>query len=152
MQQSRSGRDLMFGGAGNDLLNGGSEIDTLYGGSGNDTLIGASGNDFLDGGTGDDVLEGGSGADTLIGGAGNDTLTGGSGADVFVFANGFGNDVVTDFQSGIDRFDFRAHSASSFAQLIVTNAGGNATISDGLGNTILVQGAAGLIDAGDFIF
>ena len=147
-----SGRDLLFGGAGSDLLNGGSENDTLYGGSGSDTLIGASGNDLLDGGTGDDVLDGGSGVDTLTGGGGSDTLTGGGGADVFVFADGFGTDSVTDFQNGSDRFDFRAHSASSFAQLTVANSGGNATISDGLGNTILVQGAAGLIDAGDFIF
>ena len=147
-----SGRDLLSGDSGDDLLNGGSENDTLLGGSGNDTLIGASGDDVLDGGTGDDVLEGGSGRDTLTGGGGNDTLTGGGGADVFVFADGFGNDVVTDFQNGTDRFDFRGHSASNFAQLTVTNSGGNATISDGLGNTILVQGAAGLIDAGDFLF
>ena len=147
-----SGRDRLIGGGGDDLLDGGSENDTLTGGSGSDTLIGASGNDMLDGGSGNDQLSGGSGADTLIGRSGNDTLTGGGGADVFVFASGFGNDVVTDFQNGADRFDFRVHSASSFLQLTVTNSGGNATISDGLGNAILVQGAAGLIDAGDFLF
>ncbi|MFN4056549.1 MAG: calcium-binding protein [Roseinatronobacter sp.] len=147
-----SGRDLMLGGSGHDVMDGGSGNDTLLGGSGNDTLIGASGDDLLDGGSGNDELFGGSGADALIGGAGDDTLTGGGGADVFVFADGFGNDVVTDFQNGLDLFDFRAHGASRFAQLSVANAGGNATISDGLGNTILVLGAAGLIDAGDFIF
>ena len=147
-----SGRDLLRGGSGRDTMNGGSGNDTLLGASGADTLTGASGDDDLDGGTGDDLLDSGSGADRLTGGGGNDTLTGGGGADVFVFADGFGNDVVTDFQNGADRFDFRVHSASSFLQLTVTNSGGNATISDGLGNTILVQGAAGLIDAGDFIF
>ena len=147
-----SGRDLLLGGSGQDILNGGSENDTMYGRSGNDALHGASGDDLLDGGTGNDVLEGGSGADTLIGAAGNDTLIGGSGADVFVFDEAFGNDVVTDFQNGIDRFDFRAHTAGSFMQISVGNVGVNAIISDGAGNTILVLSAAGLIDYGDFIF
>jgi Ca2+-binding RTX toxin-like protein len=34
--------------------------------------------------------------------AGNDTLSGGAGADTFVFRPGFGNDVITDFQAGVD--------------------------------------------------
>ena len=138
-----SGRDLLFGGSGDDLLFGGSENDTLFGGSNDDRL---------DGGSGNDLLGADSGADTLIGGAGNDTLTGGSGADVFVFAAGFGSDVVTDFQDGTDRFDVRTHPALSFSELSVANVGGNATIQDGLGNAILVLNAAGLLDAGDFLF
>ena len=147
-----SGRDLIFGGTGSDLLNGGSGNDMLDGGSGDDTLFGASGDDLIDGGTGDDVLEGGNGRDTLIGGQGNDTLAGGWGADVFVFGPGFGHDIVTDFENGIDRFDFRGHGAHNFSQLTVTNSGENVTIFDGLGNSILVRGAASLIDAGDFLF
>ena len=147
-----SGRDLIRGGPGNDALIGGSDNDRLEAGSGFDTLLGGSGNDRLDGGSGDDLLDGGSGNDTLIGGSGNDTLTGGTGRDVFVFAGNFGNNVITDFTDGLDRFDFRAHPATDFAALDVTGTGADALIADGQGNTILVLGAAGLIDAGDFLF
>jgi Ca2+-binding RTX toxin-like protein len=106
-------------------------------------FIGSAFNDTLNGGAGDDILEGG---------AGDDLLRGNAGADVFVFGDGFGNDTVADFQDGIDRFDFRPHSATGFAQLTVTTAGSNAVISDGLGNSITVTNAAGLIDVSDFIF
>jgi len=48
---------------------------------------------------GANTLRGGGGNDRLIGGGGSDMLTGGSGGDVFVFALGFGNDTVTDFDA-----------------------------------------------------
>ncbi len=55
----------------------------------NDVLVGLHrGNDLIDGGRGNDQIDGG---------GGDDTLTGGSGHDVFVFRQGFGNDVITDF-------------------------------------------------------
>jgi len=126
--------------------------DTILGNGAANILNGLDGNDRLDGGNGDDILRGSAGLDTLIGGAGNDTLNGGSGADIFVFSNGFGNDVVESFQNGLDRFDFTLHSATSLAQLSVTSVAGNALIADGSGNSITVLGAAGLIDASDFIF
>jgi Ca2+-binding RTX toxin-like protein len=126
--------------------------DTILGNGAANILNGLDGNDRLDGGNGDDILRGSAGLDTLIGGAGNDTLNGGSGADIFVFSNGFGNDVVESFQNGLDRFDFTLHSSSSLAQLTVTSTAGNAVIADGSGNSITVLGAAGLIDASDFIF
>jgi len=37
--------------------------------------------------------------DVIIGGAGNDTMNGGSGNDTFVFAAGFGHDVVIGFDA-----------------------------------------------------
>ena len=40
---------------------------------------------------------GGSGNDTLEGDTKNDTLTGGEGADVFIYYEGSGNDVITDY-------------------------------------------------------
>jgi Ca2+-binding RTX toxin-like protein len=111
------------------------------------------GDDYLSGGAGHDILRGSRGADTLEGGAGNDTLNGGSGADVFVFANGFGNDVVESFQNGLDKFDFAAHTlVSGFGDLLVSTDGVDALIADGAGNSIRVLNGAGLIDATDFLF
>lgn len=57
-------------------------------------LLGTASNDVISGGNGNDFLEGG---------AGNDTLTGGAGHDQFWFRDGFGTDVVTDFNQAEDR-------------------------------------------------
>ena len=59
----------------------------LSGGGGDDTLIGNGGVDSLNGDAGND---------TLIGGIGNDIMNGGAGNDTFVFAPGFGNDIVSN--------------------------------------------------------
>ena len=45
------------------------------------------------------TMSGNSGANRLDGNGGNDTLTGFGGADVFVFDDGDGTDMVTDFQT-----------------------------------------------------
>lgn len=67
--------------------------------------MGGRGHDELEGGAGNDRLYGGAGRDTLEGGAGDDTLVGGRGADVFEFDFGDGQDVVRDFEDGLDRID-----------------------------------------------
>lgn len=100
--ESGSGNDRVNGRGGADELSGGSGNDTLKGASGNDSLTGGEGNDRLLGGKGSDALFGNDGADYLDGGKGNDTLTGGSGSDAFVFKNGFGTDIVKDFENEID--------------------------------------------------
>ena len=94
------GNDSANGMAGNDVLLGGAGSDQLLGLQGNDVLRGDGGADRLVGGAGDDVLQGGSGADRLTGNIGNDRLAGGTGVDVFIFSGG--NDVVLDFEDGID--------------------------------------------------
>jgi len=66
-------------------------------------LDGGAGHDLLVGGAGLDVLIGGDGDDTLKGGRGLDVLTGGAGADRFVLNYGDGPDLITDFQSGVDK-------------------------------------------------
>lgn len=103
-----AGDDTLAGGLGNDALTGGSGDDSLDGGVGNDDVSGGSGDDILLGGLGNDALGGGSGDDSLEGGAGDDILTGGSGSDVFVFAPGFGRDIVTDFARQEDAIEFSA--------------------------------------------
>lgn len=113
---------LSFGTSGNDSLVGSANLDALAGADGNDTLVGNAGDDFLSGGAGNDLINGGDGLDDLIGGAGVDTMTGGAGADSFqyeaasdgvavaadqtVAAAGVSVDLVSDFQSGTDTFDF----------------------------------------------
>jgi Ca2+-binding RTX toxin-like protein len=92
--------------------------DILYGLGGNDSLIGQGGFDYLLGGDGDD---------TLNGGFGYDLFTGGAGADRFVFNNGFeggafagGGEVITDFQTGVDKIAF-VGATSGFASFSVGN-------------------------------
>ena len=76
------------------------ETGVTLGSGGADVLTGGDGNDNVFGGDGADTLSGGADNDTLTGGIGDDTLTGGTGEDVFSFAQGSGNDVVTDFDVG----------------------------------------------------
>lgn len=109
------GNDMVDAGAGNDRVSAGEGDDDVDGGAGNDVLMGGAGNDVLYGGAGNDELSGGSGDDVLAGGSGNDVLTGGSGADTFVFTAGAGQDVVTDFQAGIDGKDVVQLSKDVFA-------------------------------------
>jgi Ca2+-binding RTX toxin-like protein len=126
---------------------------------------------------GRDTLEGGDGFDRLIGGAGDDALAGGAGADVFVFADAFGADRVTDWRDRTDRLDLsdlreeNGGLALTMADLLVGYSKSGATIRldlngdrkadvidlDGDGRaeavSILLSGAArGSIDSGDFLF
>ncbi|HEX8615891.1 MAG TPA: calcium-binding protein [Telluria sp.] len=115
---------VTLGTAGNDTLAGYGELaDVIQGAAGNDVLSGGGGNDAIDGGVGDDVLDGGNGDDKLVGGAGNDTISdgdgddnvtggagndlfnGGTGNDTYVFARGFGTDILTQNDGNQARVD-----------------------------------------------
>ncbi len=172
--------DTLIGGAGNDSLYGGTE-DYLNGGNGDDLLVGYTGDDILIGGMGDDTIKAGldndslyggagndylvggigvgnNGKDRLTGGAGNDTLIGGGSRDKFVFASGFGTDIITDFGTGNDKIDLTAFSLGTggFNTLDIdttTMVGSSiitSTTTPGFGQ-ITLNGFTGL-DAGDFIF
>ncbi|MFO1190532.1 MAG: hypothetical protein U1E97_13390, partial [Alphaproteobacteria bacterium] len=60
------------------------------------------GDDAISGGDGNDKISGGAGGDYIYGGKGNDTMSGGAGTDIFLYeqADGAGNDVITDWDSG----------------------------------------------------
>ncbi|MDL5034720.1 calcium-binding protein, partial [Pelomonas sp. APW6] len=88
-----------------DVIAGYAIDDVLDGKAGDDVINGNAGNDLLKGGEGADQLLGGEGDDTLIGGVGNDTLDGGFGSDTFVFASGFGQDVLNENDWGGGRVD-----------------------------------------------
>ncbi len=90
------------GTAGNDTLLGSTGNDTMGGGAGNDSLRGNDGDDVLGGGTDDDRVFGENGNDTLVGGPGNDSLDGGSGSDSYIFAPGWGQDTINNYDYEYD--------------------------------------------------
>ncbi|MGR3377692.1 sialate O-acetylesterase [Salipiger abyssi] len=134
-----------------DISGTGNALDNaIYGNDGNNRLHGAWGND---------TLVGGAGNDRLSDSRGNDLFQGGPGQDVFVFYDGFGVDLVTDFEP--DRrgevIDMRAVSAiTGFDDLLASHLrsfGGNAVIEDGAGNMIVLQGIeVSDLSANDFLF
>ncbi len=151
--------DLLRGGANRDTLNGELGNDTLHGDRGNDRVLGGSGNDHVYGDFDHDFVHGGAGNDMVNGGTGNDTLGGGLGNDTFVFADGFGTDIITDFEelNSLEQIDFSGLAAiTDFADLMAnhaTQSGANVVINDLLGNTITLNNVLlADLDASDFIF
>ena len=172
------GADYMEGGAGSDLMNGGAKADVMYGGDGADALqgdagmdklYGDAGNDLLDGqmgmdklygGEGDDALTGGAGVDRLFGGDGddrlsggqdNDRLTGGEGADRFVFDANIGNDIIDDFEDGVDAIEFMIE-AFGFDDLAISQDGDDAVIETEGGQIRILDMDAANLDESDFQF
>jgi len=92
------------------------------------------------------------------GGAGDDRLYGNFNWDIFVFEDGFGNDIIKDFNvpNRYEKIDLSGVSSiTDFSDLMnnhLSTIAGNAVITDG-SNTITLEGvnAAALTD-NDFIF
>lgn len=136
----------------------GSETVTVSG-SRNVILDMGNGNNRAQGGSGNDLISAGNGKDRIEGGAGGDTLAGGGNVDLFLFKDGHGNDIITDFDaaggdhdtidlSGVTSItgwnDLRAHH--------LTSVNGNATIETSAGDSItLTDVRLKNLDAGDFI-
>jgi Ca2+-binding RTX toxin-like protein len=114
--------------SGIENLTGGTFADRLTGDGQANRLEGDAGNDTLQGGGGDDTLLGGEGDDRLGGGSGNDFLEGGLGADQFVFNTGGGNDIVADFEDGLDRI-LIGTGAESFSDLELSEVGSDTVIT-----------------------
>ncbi|MEL7039548.1 MAG: hypothetical protein AAFO04_28645, partial [Cyanobacteria bacterium J06592_8] len=107
--------------------------DVISGGDGDDRIGGKDGWDLLTGDAGEDEIFGDDGNDTLMGGTGNDTLTGddgsgGQGSDLFVFGNGDGTDLITDFEVGTD-FIGLVEGELSFEELEIVEIDGDAAIN-----------------------
>ncbi|MBU2993678.1 Hint domain-containing protein [Octadecabacter sp. 1_MG-2023] len=127
---------------GDDSFIGGSGADRVYLEDGDDSAVGGAGNDALYGGDGSDTLSGGAGDDTLSGGAGDDTLSGGAGDDVYVFEDGSGHDVITDFDTSDSDGDGSTNDQLDLS--LLTDSGGNpvntadvVVSDDGSGNAVL---------------
>jgi serralysin len=154
---------LLFAGNTASLIEnaiGGSGEDTLDGNAANNTLTGAQGADLLDGGIGNDTLIGNAGLDVLNGGQGNDTLTGGVGAsnaDTFLFkTTTIGQDVITDWQDGLDYIRFQSAALTTFAQVQanMTQVGANVVIDmPNNSDTITINNVTlAQMSAADFLF
>ncbi|MCQ0988135.1 M10 family metallopeptidase [Jiella marina] len=150
--------ERVLGGSGNDIITGDITTRLLSGNGGSDLITGGAGDNNLFGGSGGDVLRGLAGFDRLDGGTGNDTLTGGLNGDTFVFANGFGQDRITDFEAlnNFEKIDLSAVSAiTSFADLSanhLSQVGANAVITDGANTITLNNVNIADLDANDFVF
>jgi len=153
------GRDTLNGGDGNDYLTGERGNDSMLGGTGLDILLGGGGNDVIRGGRGSDVIRGGLGFDTIEGGLGNDRLEGNANADTFLFADGHGDDTISDFDAtnNAERIDLSGISAiNGYTDLVnnhLTQVGSDVLINTGGGNTILLRNVdLADLDANDFLF
>ena len=114
------------------FVRGGELTDTFFGGTGTDQILGLGG---------DDQISGGDALDAIIGGDGNDDLWGGAfggigdgTADIFIFDDADGDDVIHDFEAGMDGLFFVGSAIESLADITITatSAGGDAGIDDTL--------------------
>ena len=144
-----NGDDVFFGEDGNDVINARLGNDTVYGGNNFDTISAGAGNDKVLGGNGRDLIFLGEGNDLYIdtaqaGTLGQDTINGGPGADTFVFGLDISNDVIVDFEPGVDvlRFDNLLTQGFSASELVlnlteVTSDG--VLIGFGAGDSLLLK-------------
>ena len=163
------GDDTVIGGQGADKVDAGCGDDLIISDDGNDDITGGCGDDTLsfEGYTGDlgvnladgiytnengfdsvlvgvEAIVAGAGNDTMRGSSADETLTGGAGNDDFVFAQGFGDDVIADFTHCVDVIDFSAQLLD-FEDLTIRAATGGAEVETPTGDTIFLAG----IDAAD---
>ena len=130
-----SGVNSIYSGAGDDIIFSNASDDKLFGEAGDDLIDGGAGNDSIQGGNGNDKLYGNDGDDTIQGGKGNDTLIGGVGKDTFIYANGDGNDVITDYTVAKDKIKITGNKITktsiSDSDIILTVGNGSIRIVDG---------------------
>jgi Ca2+-binding RTX toxin-like protein len=133
--------NLQYTGLSNFTGNGNSTSNTIWGGAGNDNIsTGAS-------------------VDWLVGGGGNDLMNGGSGNDFFVFAAGFGHDIIQDFDAnplgGQDKLNVSALgiTAVTFASSVnITDIGADTLVQIGANSiTLLGIDDATTVSMTDFV-
>jgi Ca2+-binding RTX toxin-like protein len=133
--------DNLIGSNFDDILSSSAGGNTLSGMLGNDNLNGDAGADTLFGGDGNDTLNSGGGSDTLIGGVGEDDMSGGLGSDTFAFADGFGHDVIQDFDMSFDSLLFDSSISGSIHQVQVDTTG--TLVFTDAGDSVLLVGVFG---------
>lgn len=129
-------------------------IQAAFGSVFGDTLdaSGASFRTRIAGEDGNDTIIGGTLADRITGDGGDDTITGGAGNDKFIFASGWGDDIITDFDNGRDRLDVAQAGITDISQLTITASGADTLVEFGA-DSILLQGVdVSTVNAFDFRF
>ncbi|MEM6659586.1 MAG: calcium-binding protein, partial [Pseudomonadota bacterium] len=121
-------------------INGSNNVGSANGGA--DVLSGNSGANQLNGQAGDDVLNGEGGNDILIGGAGSDTFT---------FEGNFGNDVINDFEVGIDRLDFSDFGDDFADEVDVKDVDNGTLLTLGDSGSVLLAGVNDFDFEDDFV-
>lgn len=130
---------------GSDLL---TSMENLIGSQVGDSITVNGAANVLDGRGGADNLNAGGGNDILIGGAGDDLLSGGTGFDTFMFAAGFGNDTIFDFDAigggslvDQDLLDLSAFGITDFnTEVGITDLGAGGTLVSFGADTITLTG------------
>ena len=150
--------DTLTGNADGNVLAGFDGSDTIYGGDGNDLLVGDAGDDFLFGEAGDDLIVAGEGSDRINGGAGNDSLSGEDGVHTFVFASGFGQDIITNFTAGsgaghdVIEFDQTIFADFDAVQNAAADVDDNVVITAGTDTVTLVGITTASLTVDNFLF
>ena len=153
--RSFGGNDSSVGFDGDDFQDLGAGDDRGWGLQGDDILLGGDGNDVLNGDEGGALGSGvASGSDVLVGGRGDDVLRGdtidtNAAADRFVFAAGDGNDIIRDFQTGLDTLDVSQFQDGITIEL--SQQGGDTVVSVGDVTVTLQNVQAGDLGDSDFI-
>ncbi|WP_299866839.1 CHRD domain-containing protein [uncultured Roseobacter sp.] len=111
---------------GDDVIENQIETDVL---SSIENVIGSDDGDVIIGSDADNALSGGAGDDLLDGQGGDDLLLGGEGADIFSFAPGDGNDIVGDFELGIDKIRLTDFGPDFDLSSAVSQDGADAVLS-----------------------
>ncbi|MCW2292450.1 Ca2+-binding RTX toxin-like protein [Pseudomonas sp. BIGb0408] len=102
----------------------------ILGTTGNDTLTGYATDDSISSGAGNDRIDTLGGNDTLDGGVGNDTLNGGLGSDVYRFELGWGQDVINNYDTGIEKTDAIVFGQGiAKADIAITRSGSDLILS-----------------------
>ena len=123
--------------------------DFISGNRQDDLILGRDGNDLLHGGKGDDIVDGGAGIDIIIGDQDDDVLIGGTGSDRFDFAANHGNNIIVDFEDGIDAIGL--DNSLSFEQLTISQIGNDTRISVDQFSVTLQGVTQSVIGVDDFI-
>lgn len=173
--RSGNGSDRINARAGNDTINTGGGDDNIRSGEGNDIIDAGDGNDRIYGNLGDDTIYSGMGNDYVSGGEGNDKIfsslgkdihRGGEDSDMFIYTDfnhstKIEEDLIIDFEKGIDKIDFSDLGIESFDDITIkkifsTGIKVNITIAEDADFSLDVQFtdfiAGTQLAANDFIF
>ncbi len=156
--RGNGGGDTLIGGLGDDTYNvydvrdtvieqANAGIDTIwatvtYTLSANvENLTVSTDNTFGGGNALNNIINGMAGRQTLDGKGGNDVLTGGADADTFILGPGYGHDVITDFQVGLDKARISGLGFNSFSQIqsALTQTGADVQLTAATGEEFIFR-------------